>query len=141
MVVMPSQSAELMGFVPYNPNQRTGLRGITLIICKSYMRLSGEAMLALGMPEKIIIFLDYNGKRLMIQPAEKDEKNALTVSMMAKSKQRCCLYIRGLKDEIRLITGKHGFETGELPGHLVAKAKTPSVIFHFDDLKENGAEE
>ena len=132
-VKMPAPADELLGFVPYVPNKKL-TDEIAMVVSKNYIRLSGIALVALGMPEYINVFLDYTKRRMMIVPGSENDKNVIKMSVMPKSDQRNIISACGLHKEIRIMTGRNDIRQMHCIGHKVDAGK-PTIVFHLDDLE------
>ena len=128
-MVLPSPADELVGFVPYRPNIKIDDE-IAIVLTLAYIRLNDRAMVELGKPEWINVFLDYNRKRLMVTASEKGRENAIRVCAMAKANKRNVINTAGLRKEIELMVGKLK-QTRQIIGHKV-ETGNPTIIF---DLK------
>ena len=64
---MPKEAEELMGFVPFIPNTMREEK-VMLSFLKSYIKLSHQALVDLGMPDWILVLVDYNKARLAVMP-------------------------------------------------------------------------
>ena len=126
-MVLPSPADELVGFVPYRPNIKIDDE-IAIVLTLTYIRLNDRAMIELGKPEWINVFLDYNGKRLMVAASEKGRENAIKVGK-AKANKRNVINTAGLRKEIELMVGK-AKQTRQIIGHKV-ETGNPTIIFNL----------
>lgn len=126
-MVLPSPADELVGFVPYRPNVKIDDE-IAIVLTLAYIRLNDRAMVELGKPEWINVFLDYNGKRLMVAASEKGRENAIKVGK-AKANKRNVINTAGLRKEIELMVGK-AKQTRQIIGHKV-ETGNPTIIFNL----------
>ena len=127
-MVMPQAADELVGFVPFRPGTHR-VEGIMLIVAKTYIRLSDEAMHELGDPEYAVVFFDRIGKRMMVTPADGNTRNIIRISPMAKTEKRCILTAEGLRKELRSVVGEDVRLLKFFPGK---KAKSEATALIFD---------
>ena len=127
-MVLPSPADELVGFIPYRPNIKIDDE-IAIVLTLTYIRLNDRAMVELGKPEWINVFLDYNKKRLMVTASEKGRENAIRVGAMAKANKRNVINTAGLRKEIELMVGK-AKQTRQIIGHKV-ETGNPTIIFNL----------
>ena len=132
--MLPETAGELVGFVPFRPGQQQISSGIALIVTKSYIRLTDEAMGSLGTPEYLVAFMDYIGQRLMMMEVDKNDENSIRIGCLAKTSRRCVISADSLRKEILKLAGKGEKDSAVFQGHKTG-TKQPAIIFSLVPAK------
>lgn len=128
---------ELEGFRVFDPgeNKKGMSERIGLWIGRDLIRLTSGTSIALGEPDHVLVFFDELRRRMMLQPAEGTEKNAIRITVKTR-RRRTVIQRKALHKEILRISGKDiTAGTLWLPGHA-ADTVRPSLIFCLDDMEE-----
>lgn len=129
---------ELAGFEVYKAKKyhdHSGEPGIS--ISPALVRLTRSALDALNDPAAILIFFDEMRKRMLIQPTEPENENALTLrSKSGRSTPRvpCCIQRPCVVREIGRISGTEINGWFWCPG-MIVDSVTPSLIFDLENME------
>lgn len=128
---------ELEGFRVFEPgeNKKDMSERIGLWIGRDLIRLTAGTSAALGEPTHVLVFFDDLRRRMMLQPANGTETNAIRITVKTR-RRRTVIQRKALHKEILRISGKDiTAGTLWLPGHA-ADTVRPSLIFCLDDMEE-----
>lgn len=125
---------ELDGFVVYKPHYRAN-SGLFASITKTTVRFSYDVIKALN-TEWILLFLDYNAQRIMVQSAKKGTTNA--VKLCSAGSKVNTLVQKSLIEDLREMLELKDGEKVTIWGHRCNYATNPSIIFNKKEIVKEG---
>lgn len=124
---------ELDGFVVYKPHFRR-TSGLFATVAKSTIRFSHDVIRTMD-SEWVLLFLDYNKQRIMIQPAKKGSPNAVKLSSGGVNKVNTMVQ-KSVVEDIRELAELKDGEKITVFGHRCNYATNPSIIFPLNQRRQ-----